>query len=338
MRFSASILCISLVVVGAPPARSATTDPIGSAVAVVDLVTAQIARETRTLTAGDDVRQNEIIEVGLNASSELRLNDNTKLALGPGSRLVLDKFVYDPGQSGGSIFVNLAKGTFRFMTGLAEKPAYVIRVPTASITVRGTIFDVFVEESGRSWLLLHEGGVRICNDRGSCRDHSEVGKIIPVSEQGDLGRPSRWASLSGLQKVAFDDAFPFVASAPSIDPNPVLTRDEIVGDEASKPYTPREASGTSDDPRPRKRVDTPRIEKATAKLAKIYKSVVTERDRKASADHRQLAMNAVATYMPALIDRIRERRIYRSSDDNTANSISTGGMLGHGHKKSSIPN
>ena len=58
----------------------------------------------------------------LNGKGEFRLNDDTKLALGPGSRLVLDKFVYDSDKKAGSIVLDLTKGAFRFITGVASKP------------------------------------------------------------------------------------------------------------------------------------------------------------------------------------------------------------------------
>ena len=103
------------------------------------------------------------------------------MALGPGAKLMLDKFVYDGEKTKGTIAVNLVKGAFRFVTGVAAKPSYVVRVPQASITVRGTIFDVFVQDNGVSWLLLHEGAVTVCNERGKCRDLDEPGKLIRIT-------------------------------------------------------------------------------------------------------------------------------------------------------------
>ena len=67
------------------------------------------------LIEGDGVSQDEVIAVGSDALSELVFKDETKLALGPGSQVKLDKFVYDPDKTSGSIAVNLLKGTFRFM-------------------------------------------------------------------------------------------------------------------------------------------------------------------------------------------------------------------------------
>jgi hypothetical protein len=224
--------------------HAASPQPIGSAVQIVNLVYAEYNRDTRSLQEGDRVHQDETIEVGIDASSEFKLDDDTKLALGPGSHLKLDKFVYDPDKSNGSIIVDLLKGTFRFMTGVAEKPTYVIKTPAAAITVRGTIFDVFVQ-SNVTWVLLHEGAVQIRGTSGVCKDLYEPGKLIRIDNTGAVGPPVRWASLAGNDSVPFNDAFPFVAKKPSIDPDPVLTRDVIMT--GALPSGARPSGGNCDD-------------------------------------------------------------------------------------------
>lgn len=289
-----AILVTSLSVLGAP-AMAAPTDPIGSAIQVVNLVTAEINRDTRTLQIGDSVHQNENIEVGTDAKGELKLDDDTKLALGPGSKLTLDKFVYDADKASGSIVMNFVKGTFRFVTGVAKKPTYRINTPTASITVRGTIFDLYVETGGTTWLLLHEGAVEVCNTRGRCRVHDEPGKLIPIGDKGDVGIPVKWAGLPGHDGVPFDTAFPFVVTPPAIDPDPIFTRAVIIdgnfpgdrprkaedGDEPRHKPSPTHDNG---DDRPKKKVekykDEPKKEASEPKPAKD--KVATERPKKKS--------------------------------------------------------
>lgn len=218
----------AVVALSVAPWPAYAADSIGAAVVVVNQVTAAYNRDTRTLTQGDNVHQDEMIEVATDASGELKLNDDTKMALGPGAKLLLDKFVYDGEKTKANIAVNLMKGAFRFVTGVAAKPSYVVRVPQASITVRGTIFDVFVQDNGVSWLLLHEGAVQVCNERGACRVLDEPGKLIRINDDGDVAPPSRWTNLK--QKTNFDDAFPFVDKQPPKDSPPVLTRDAILID------------------------------------------------------------------------------------------------------------
>jgi FecR protein len=227
MRLSKLAFCFSALLSGSVPVLAAPGDSIGSAVTVVNLVTAKLEQDQRELTKGDDVHQQELIEVASDGRSEFILRDKTKLALGPGSRLLLDQFVYNPDISGGAIVLDLARGAFRFITGIAAKPAYVIRTPTASITVRGTIFDVYVQASGMTWLLLIEGAIEVCDEDDKCQLHDEPGKLIRVTSS-NVGKPVKWASLSDRDEVPFESAFPFVVESPGVDPDPVFTRDDIV--------------------------------------------------------------------------------------------------------------
>lgn len=184
MSFKIFVLSIFLVAAHGGLAVADPGDAIGSTVIIVNLVTGEIDRNVRNLATGDDVLQDETVAVGEDAIGELMLRDETKLALGPGARLVLDRFVYDPNKTSGSIILNLIKGSFRFITGVAAKPTYLIRTPAAAIVVRGTIFDVHIEEGGAVWLLLHEGSIRACNDRGECRELDDPCRVLRIAPGG----------------------------------------------------------------------------------------------------------------------------------------------------------
>lgn len=211
------------------PAFAQQTARIGEAIHVVNEVRAEYERDRRDLQRGDEVHQNELIEVGAESIGELVLADQTKLALGPGSRLLLDKFVYNGERANGDIVLDLVRGTFRFITGVASRNSYRIRTPGVAITVRGTVFDVFIADDRAIWLLLMEGAIRACNDRGDCRNLDRPGQILRISPRGDLERPATWAAIpQRARSVPFDTAFPFVVAAPIIDPTPALSRDVIV--------------------------------------------------------------------------------------------------------------
>jgi hypothetical protein len=209
------------------PALADPGDVIGSTVTVVNQVTGEFKTNVRNLTTGDDVVQEEIIAVGLDSVGELMLRDETKVALGPGARLVLDRFVYDPDKTSGAIVLDLIKGGFRFITGVAAKPLYVIRTPTASVTVRGTIFDVYIEESGAIWLLLIEGSIRASNGRGQHHDLDDPCRVLRIGPGGDFDDPGTWNALPTAREVSFETAFPFVVKPPEVDPTPIFTRDDI---------------------------------------------------------------------------------------------------------------
>ncbi|MCH9809025.1 MAG: FecR domain-containing protein [Alphaproteobacteria bacterium] len=237
MKNAALIAVIAALFAMPIAAQAAPGDEIGSAVKVVNQVTAAFNEDLRDLTTDAPVRQDELIEVGPDSIGELQFADKTKLALGAGSKMLLDKFVYNGKKARGDIIINLVKGAFRFITGVASKPSYRIRTPGAAITVRGTIFDVFVARDDTVWLLLLEGGITACNDRGSCKALSRPGRLLRVAPDGEVSGPVRWALLEGKDQIGFNRAFPFVVAAPGILPNPGLTRAEIINMRPDKKRT-----------------------------------------------------------------------------------------------------
>jgi hypothetical protein len=218
----AAALCVA-----ANPAL-ADTPKIGDIVAVKNEVTAETGSDTRKLVKGEKVFQNEILVTSSDATAEIQLLDKTKLAVGSSARIVLDKFIYDPNAPPGSISINLAKGAFRFITGKSPKTAYEIKTPTASMGVRGTVFDVFVADNGETVVLLHEGGVDVCATPTSCQRHDKVGHFLKVGLGGVLSAPLRWdgAILGG---IAVTQAFPFVGKRLVIDPVRRLTHSALLG-------------------------------------------------------------------------------------------------------------
>jgi len=140
MRAYTSVLVASLAI--ALPASSATQKPeIGRAELITNDVTGTLATSARKLKTGDNIHQNEVIATAKESEAELVLNDDTKLAVGPESRIVLDSFIYDPEKKDGEVIINAAKGAFRFITGKSAKSAYTIKTPASTIGVRGTTFD-----------------------------------------------------------------------------------------------------------------------------------------------------------------------------------------------------
>ncbi len=235
---------------------------IGDARTIVSLVKADFDQEERELEVGDVVRQQEVIEVSNDGRGEFRLNDDTKLALGPGARMVLDKFVYDSDKKSGSIILDLTTGAFRFITGVASKKSYEIRTPNASITVRGTIFDVYVLPDKSSWLLLHEGAIEVTSEKKTCRVLDRPGQIIRIDSDKNVSDPLNWQDLPDRDAADFDIAFPFVANVPQIEPLPTTSRDGII--DASFPPAerkacengakPRKTIKADDDDKPKKKV------------------------------------------------------------------------------------
>lgn len=116
--------------------------------------------EQHDLYFNESIYSNEAVETGATAATNLRFLDNTNLYVGASSRVVLDRFVYDPEQRLGDVAISFGKGAFRFITGNIENKENVsLRTPTATMTIRGTELLIFVLSDGTSEINVLEGAV-----------------------------------------------------------------------------------------------------------------------------------------------------------------------------------
>ncbi len=146
---------VSLAMIGWARAE----DRIGATAIAVN----EVARVDKPgpIAQGDAVFRNETVRTGAASSAKFVFVDDTNLALGATSTVVLDRFVFDDASSYSKAAVNLAKGAFRFTSGHSPKDAYEIRTGNATIGVRGTILDIKVT-SGRTVVTLVDGAAVVC--------------------------------------------------------------------------------------------------------------------------------------------------------------------------------
>ena len=201
---------------------------VGTTAAVKKEVVGKFEHSARLLRQGDDVHQNELIVTSSDSEGEFVLRDNTKLALGPNSQITLDRFVYDPDAKDGDIVINATKGAFRFITGSAKKSAYTIKTPVASIGIRGTVFDGYVNDDGEIAVLLMEGEVNVCNSGRECRRLNRKGYFLHVGRRGTLGKIRKWDGTF-MKGVGLERAFPFVGRRLKIDRVRRFKRADLMG-------------------------------------------------------------------------------------------------------------
>ncbi len=109
------------------------------------------------------------------------------------------------------------KGHFGSSQVSLQKRSYEIKTPTASLGVRGTVFDVYVANNGETAVLLHHGAVELCNLAGTCRPQDGVGAILFVSENGVISTYSR-CGHSFIHTIGLETAFPFIGKTLKVDP------------------------------------------------------------------------------------------------------------------------
>ncbi len=190
---------------------------IGTTIVIRRRVTGTLGDSKRRLRPGLRVFRNELLETSARSRLELKLDDDTKLALGPSARLHLDDYVVGTSDGVTKITLKLLKGAFRFITGQNKSEVYEIVTPSATIGVRGTVFDVFIGRNGDTVVLLHEGEVEICSRTRRCRRHNVVGRIVHAAITGFVSAPLRWTGKL-IPGVSVTRAFPFVGRRLIIDP------------------------------------------------------------------------------------------------------------------------
>jgi hypothetical protein len=113
------------------------------------------------INIGDVVVRDEVVRTSADSDARIGLLDATKLTLGPGSTLKIDRAVYSGETNYKQITIRLSSGAFRFITGHSDKRSYKIETPFASIGVRGTILDIQVLPN-QTLVALQDGQASVC--------------------------------------------------------------------------------------------------------------------------------------------------------------------------------
>lgn len=103
-----------------------------------------------------DIESMDTVETK-NSTVDISFKDDTKVVIKENSRLLIDDFVFNPNASGGKLGLKVGFGTVRYASGQiakADPQSVDIQTPTATIGVRGTDFNMTVDEIGRSLVVL----------------------------------------------------------------------------------------------------------------------------------------------------------------------------------------
>lgn len=156
-----------------PAVAQTPADPaprVGMASVVEQRAEASRDQTVRRLALRDALFRNERLSTGSEPGTKLhvRLLDQTVITLGPNSEVVLDDFAINPAANTAEVSLKLSRGLLRFVGGKHADTGtrYQVRTPVATIGVRGTAFDVKVDEGGETTVQLTEGEVSFENEDG----------------------------------------------------------------------------------------------------------------------------------------------------------------------------
>lgn len=108
-------------------------------------VTVTHGAQTRPAQAGMRVLSGDRIVTDPGSYAEIKLLDDTQLTIGPGVRMRISRFRFDPSTNVGHILLTVIKGALRVTTGLIgqrDPDSVQFRTIVGTIGIRGTQFIV----------------------------------------------------------------------------------------------------------------------------------------------------------------------------------------------------
>ena len=213
-RRRAGAVCFG-VLAGCLASQAQADERIGNTALARNEVQRLTTTSPAKIQVGDDVFADENVRTGGDSAAKFVFSDQTNLAVGPTSTVKLDKFVFKGDTSYAKAAVGLAAGAFRFTTGASDKRAYEIRTSTATIGVRGTVFDVLVTPRD-TVVTLVEGAVAVCPRANFDGDPRRLSKAqLKRYHCEELNRPGQSTKVSlrtasapaGTEPFSFADSF-----------------------------------------------------------------------------------------------------------------------------------
>ena len=153
---------LALACLAVSPAADAQTE-IGAARKVVrDVYGTSL---NRRMKPGETLIFQQKVRTGVASAASLEFLDDSRLAIGANSEITLDEFVYQPNQGVARGSLKMVRGVLRFASALVKLNLRV-KTPSATIGIRGTVFDVLA--SARSTeVAVRQGSVVVDTPAGS---------------------------------------------------------------------------------------------------------------------------------------------------------------------------
>jgi hypothetical protein len=137
----------------------------------------------RVVQSGEEIFIGDEVKTDALGHLQILLLDETVFTIGSNSAIIIDKFIYDPATHEGNVEASITKGVFRYISGkiAAKKPENVtIKLPTATIGIRGTIVAGEASAAGSMAMLLGPGSK---NETGAT-----IGSFVISGTGGNSGQ------------------------------------------------------------------------------------------------------------------------------------------------------
>lgn len=130
---------------------------------------AQVSGEPlRSLSRRSEVYVGDRITTQDASQLQVRMKDGAVIALGANAEFIVKAYSDDAaGDKKDQATLSLVKGGLRTISGQIDKSAYTLNTPTATLGIRGTVFDVYVRPDGTTIVILRDGVVVVTGAGGA---------------------------------------------------------------------------------------------------------------------------------------------------------------------------
>lgn len=121
---------------------------IGRIKSMVGEVSVERGKSRISAKPGLPLDQGDVVSTGKTGRVGIAFLDNTRMALGPNSRMTVNEFAYDRSRQTGSFVTSVERGSLGVVSGniaKSKRDAMRVRTPTSMLGVRGTRFVVDVK-------------------------------------------------------------------------------------------------------------------------------------------------------------------------------------------------
>ena len=195
------IAALTLPLMLAPGAFAA--EQIGKALAI----TVTVSGDNGILRTSSPIHRDERIRASNSGQGQFEFRDGTKLAIGPNSSLVLDRFVFAGDSTFQSLTLKATRGTFRWVSGNSKSSAYKVNTPFGTLGVRGTVVDIYLGSSTAAVVIL-EGQATFCGNDGTCKRLERGCDIVRANRKGLLDVETE--PKTAVKGVRNEVSFPFL--------------------------------------------------------------------------------------------------------------------------------
>lgn len=192
----------------------------------------------RQLQRRSKVYVGDTLITGKLGRAQIRFIDGAVVSLRPESELNIQKYAYGKTKADEGSLMTLIKGGFRTITGAIGKEKYKLITSMATIGIRGTHYEVVID-NGQLFVALWDGGVTLSNNAGAidlglgANHNFAMVQGTDVEPQGQIDPPAAIVDQS-QPEFAPDLSFNNTGKDPS-SPVPVLIESNLPSPDTTEP-------------------------------------------------------------------------------------------------------